>query len=197
MKIRILIIALLFFCSCNDSQKDKITPSKPSSLTTEEKINMVLEGKQSPNAKITTIDGSNVEIKSFKGKLLIIDFWATWCSPCIKEAPLFKKLAEKYNESDVAFISISIDNDFLNWKDYILSANWKGNNYWYDVDHDWPFSYLLYSKSNSENKYKFSISLPKYVMISPNGKILSKSNVGPSNPQFEIAIQKYLNKNFG
>ncbi len=192
MKLKILIIYILVFYGCNNSEKTKTEPSKVSSLTTEEKINVVLEGNQSPNAEITAIDGSKVEIESFRGKLLVIDFWATWCSPCIKEAPFFKKIAEKHKNSNVEFISISIDNTFLNWKDYILWANWKGNNYWYDMDRNQPFSYLIYSKSSSKNKYAFSLSLPKYVILSPDGKILSNSGLGPSKPEFEILIKKFL-----
>ncbi len=182
----------MVFYGCNNSEKTQKEVPKASSLTTEEKINIVLEGNQSPNADIIAIDSSKIEIESFKGKLLIIDFWATWCSPCIKEAPFFKKMAEKYKNSNVEFISISIDNDFSNWKDYILWANWKGNNYWYNMDRNQPFSYLVYSKPNSKNEYAFSIRLPKYVMISPDGEILCKSRIGPTNPEFEMLIKKYL-----
>lgn len=118
--------------SCKNSTeipKNESEQINISSLTKKERMNIVSEGNQSPNGKIKTIDNSVIEIESFSGNLLIIDFWATWCVPCLKEAPLFKKVAEKYKNSNAKFISISIDQDFLDWQNYILKNDWEGKNY--------------------------------------------------------------------
>ncbi len=193
MTLRFLLLLFFICCSCkNNSEKTNAEKTNIYALTTNEKISAVSKGNQSPNSKIKTIDGSIIDTESFRGKLLVIDFWATWCSPCIKEAPIFRKIAKKYKNSNVEFVSISIDGEFSNWKDYIIRANWEGNNYWCKMRPDNPFSYLLYSKSNLKDKYAIGISLPKYVIISPQGEILSNSDLRPSKPEFEMEIKKYL-----
>ncbi|MFD2564998.1 TlpA family protein disulfide reductase [Aquimarina rubra] len=152
----------------------------------------VSEGNKSPNAKIKTVDNSIVEIESFKGKLLIIDFWATWCVPCLKEAPLFKDIANKYKNSNAEFISISVDEDFLDWKNYVQEKKWNEKHYWFGMQEHQPFFSLLYSKHTMENKEMILMGIPKYVIISPTGEILSNTDLRPSKPEFEIEIKKYL-----
>ncbi|WP_405205706.1 TlpA family protein disulfide reductase [Aquimarina sp. LLG6339-5] len=194
-RIIVLIVLSLLYFGCknkNEATNTKLKNIDYSSLTEEEKINIAAEGNQINNSKIANIDSLLIDTKSFRGKLLVIDFWATWCSPCIKEAPLFKKLAKKYKNKNVEFISISIDSEFSHWKNYILEANWEGNNYWYGDFNQEPFSYLLYSKFTVKNEEIIGISLPKYVIISPNGEILSNSDLRPSKPGLEMEIKKHL-----
>ncbi|MDH7448185.1 TlpA family protein disulfide reductase [Aquimarina sp. 2201CG14-23] len=196
MKLRILTILTLVCYSCNDNPKTtKTQPEQTniSSLTKKERMAIVSEGKKSPNGQIKAVDNSITEIESFKGKLLVIDFWATWCAPCLQEAPLFKDIAEKYKSANAEFISISIDEDFSDWKNYVLEKSWKGKNYWFGMQENKPLFSLLYSKHTTENKEMILIGIPKYVIISPTGKILSNSDLRPSKPEFEMEIKKYLN----
>lgn len=190
-----LFIAVLVSFSCNNTAEIKKTETEQSEIATiteEQKLEMVEEGKQVGSAIITTIDSTLVETDAFKGKLLVIDFWATWCSQCIKEAPMFKQIAKKYKDENVTFISISIDSDFSNWKEYVTENNWEGNNYWYGRFSKDSFAYLIYSKFNMKGEEVVGISLPKYVIISPEGKILSNADLRPSKPEFEAEIKKYL-----
>ena len=55
------------------------------------------------------INGKSIKLTEFKGKIVILDFWATWCPPCIKEIPNLKKIYSKYKDDDFEIISIALE----------------------------------------------------------------------------------------
>ena len=62
--------------------------------------------------KLTKLDGSKLDLATLRGKIIVINFWATWCGPCLTEMPLFEKTMVKYKEDkDVVFLAISTDED--------------------------------------------------------------------------------------
>jgi len=195
MKLRILIALLACFSCKNETALPKLPtdPKDVSALTMEERMDMVSVGNPSPNGKLTDPNEAIIDIDSFKGKLVVIDFWATWCAPCLQEAPLFKEIAEKYKNSNAEFISISIDQEFADWKSYISKNNWTGKNYWFGMQEEAPFFSYLFSKTMVKSNEMILIGIPKYVIISPEGIIVSNSDLRPSKPGFEIEIQKQLN----
>lgn len=194
MKLRIFIIIIVCF-SCRtktETAEEKSEQTNISSLTKAERMEIVSFRKECPNGTLKDANESTIAIKSFRGKLLIIDFWATWCAPCLTEAPFFKEIAEKYKGSNAEFITVSVDQDFADWKNYILKNNWNGKNYWYGMKEDEPLFSLLYSKHKVDENEMILMGLPKYIIISPQGKILSNSNLRPSKPEFELEIKKHL-----
>jgi peroxiredoxin len=64
-----------------------------------------------PNWTLKDVDGKPVPWSEFKGKVVIVDFWATWCPPCRTEIPGYVALQKKYAAEGVAFIGISVDGD--------------------------------------------------------------------------------------
>ena len=67
-------------------------------------------GKPAPDFNLKDINGESVSLKNFRGKVVLLDFWATWCGPCIRELPALKAIYEKHKHStDFALISISSD----------------------------------------------------------------------------------------
>ena len=74
-------------------------------------------GNPSVDWEFFDINGNKYSSKDFLGKYIYIDVWASWCGPCIKEAPYFKEIAKKFEGKDIVFVSISVDeskNDWLN-----------------------------------------------------------------------------------
>ena len=62
-----------------------------------------------PEFNLENVRGGMLDSKDLKGKIVVVDFWATWCGPCIKEIPKYKKLREKLEGKDVEFIGITLE----------------------------------------------------------------------------------------
>jgi len=69
----------------------------------------VESGVRAPNFTLYDLDNNKVSLKSFKGKVVLLDFWATWCYPCRMEIPHFISLQEDYNSSGLEVVGIALD----------------------------------------------------------------------------------------
>lgn len=63
------------------------------------------------DAQLESIEGRRIKLSDLRGKVLLIDFWATWCAPCVEAMPALKKLYEKYEEKGLEILAVSIDDD--------------------------------------------------------------------------------------
>jgi thiol-disulfide isomerase/thioredoxin len=66
-------------------------------------------GTQLPDFSLPDLDNSPWRAEEWRNKILVINFWATWCPPCVREMPLFKRLQKTYAKQDVLFIGIAVD----------------------------------------------------------------------------------------
>jgi peroxiredoxin len=64
------------------------------------------EGQSSPDLAITTTDGTKLQLSEFRGRAVILDYWATWCGPCVREIPHLQKVADEFPQ-DLVVIGIS------------------------------------------------------------------------------------------
>ena len=76
-------------------------------------------GRVAPNFSFTALDGSHLSLESLTGKVVLIDFWATWCGPCREALPHVKEIAKKFAGQPLVVISISMDSDDTKWKDFV------------------------------------------------------------------------------
>jgi thiol-disulfide isomerase/thioredoxin len=75
--------------------------------------------RMTPPFSITTLDGQHVSLDSLAGKVVLIDFWATWCGPCREALPRLKGIAHRFQEQPLVIISISLDKDENKWKEFV------------------------------------------------------------------------------
>lgn len=68
-----------------------------------------LSGKPAPAWKLKDVNGKTVQLADFKGKVVILDFWATWCGPCKMEIPSFVALQKQYHDQGLEVIGLSVD----------------------------------------------------------------------------------------
>jgi peroxiredoxin len=72
-----------------------------------------------PPFMATTLDGQHISMDSLAGKVVLIDFWATWCGPCVNALPNIRHIAHKFEEQPFVVLSISLDSDEAKWKSFV------------------------------------------------------------------------------
>ncbi len=75
--------------------------------------------RMAPAFAVTTTDGRRVSLDDLKGKVVLLDFWATWCGPCREALPHMKSIAKKFDGQPLVVLSVSLDSDEQKWKDFI------------------------------------------------------------------------------
>lgn len=126
-------------------------------------------GAIAPEISLTDTNGKIVPLSSLRGKIVLIDFWASWCGPCRKENPHVVEVFQKYHAQGFEVFSVSLDRDRDKWIDAIK----KDGLTWTHV------SDLQYWKSEGAKTYGIS-AIPATVLIDKDGKIISKKLRGPS-----------------
>jgi thiol-disulfide isomerase/thioredoxin len=75
--------------------------------------------RMAPPFVVTTLDGQRISMDDLKGKVVLLDFWATWCGPCRAALPHMQKIAKKFEGEPLVVLSVSLDQDEQKWKDFI------------------------------------------------------------------------------
>ncbi len=84
------------------------------------------------NFTLTALDGGKLDLKSLRGKVVIFDFWATWCVPCRAQHPLYEELKKRFHErDDVVFLSVDTDEDHELVAPFLESQHWSGSNVYF------------------------------------------------------------------
>lgn len=121
-----------------------------------------------PSLEALDKDGTLVKLSDFEGKYILIDFWASWCVPCIKGFPHLKALYSKYKDEGLVVISISVDNekDEQKWLNAIEQNNIMG------------WIHILSCKNSGENNicdlYDSHSPIPLYIVIDNSGNIIKR-----------------------
>ena len=122
------------------------------------------EGKVAPEFSFPTPDGKkNLGPQDFKGKILVLDFWASWCGPCRAEIPHLKEAYKEYSDKGVAFFSVSIDKDNAAWKKAMKEENMA-----------WPQVCAPKAGKDVMKQYQFS-GIPYILVIDKEGRIVAKN----------------------
>ncbi len=114
-KLFCLILVLMFIAA--GCKKKEPEPTQQAEVKAEEKTTQPLadkappgpSAKSAPSFTLQDLNGKQVSLSDFKGKVVVLDFWATWCPPCVMEIPHFIELYEQYKEQGFAMVGISVD----------------------------------------------------------------------------------------
>lgn len=123
----------------------------------------------------------NILFQSKKDSLIVIDFWASWCGPCIKEFPSLKRIKIELKDKKITFLTINVDENIEKWND----LNKK-----YNLNKD---SYYLKNGFNSNFGKRFlKNGIPKVLIFDTNGLLISQNFLTPSHPLFNKSLNEVL-----
>ena len=149
----------------------------------EERVNefyRLKEGKAAPDFMLLDTAGNVVSLADFRKKHVYIDFWASWCMPCIRQFPYADSLAKKYSEEDLMFIYINMDTKESQWKNALKGHKSHG-------------VHLFAGGFNTQIAKDYGISsLPKYFLIDPYGIFIETDAPRPSDPALENRLDFLL-----
>lgn len=148
---------------------DKMKAAMPTSKytadlkTTIESIAPLEVGGLAPEIALKNLEGSVVKLSSLRGKIVLIDFWASWCGPCRKENPNVVRLYNTYKDKGFEILGVSLDDNADKWKAAIAKdgLTWK------------HVSDLGGWKSSAAQTYQVN-SIPFTVLLDKNGRIIAK-----------------------
>ena len=150
-----------------------------------------LNGKPAPSFALENLSGSKVSLASYKGKAVMINFWATWCGPCKVETPWIIELRNKYAAQGFEVLGVDAEGDDLQVSDKAGWAKAEANAGKFATEMKVPYPVLLDGDSISRD-YGGLDDLPASFFVDRSGKVVAASVGLTSESDIERNIRKAL-----
>lgn len=128
--------------------------------------------------KGTTLDGKEIDLAKLKGKVVLVDFWATWCGPCVAEIPNMKKMYEAYNGRGFEILGVSVDNGKDAPTKFIAERKLP-----------WPCIHDDRAGGKSLSDHYGVMAIPLPILVDREGKVVSMNARGP---ELERLLEKHI-----
>ncbi len=119
---------------------------------------VVAAGDQAPGFTITADNGRSVALPNFGGKLLVLNFWATWCPPCVEETPSLSQFAQEFSNKGAVVLGVSVDKDQKAYRAFLEKFH----------------PTFLTARDMSLHEDYGTYMYPETYIIDANGKVLKK-----------------------
>ncbi|WP_316838525.1 TlpA disulfide reductase family protein [Pedobacter gandavensis] len=147
-----------------------------------EDLYLFAKGTPGYNFELKDVNDKIHKLSDFKGKVVIIDMWAMWCAPCLKEKPIMGKIEQGYHDrNDIVFIGVSVDG--INRSDI-----WKG----FVKKNGFSSLELISDATSSIQQYYKIGGIPRFLVFDRKGNIVTVDAPMPSNPEFKKLIDRTL-----
>ena len=141
--------------------------------------NMPNDGDMSIDFSYPNIAGEMISLSSFRGRLVYIDVWATWCGPCIAELPSLERLQKDYENMDIVFLSVSVDTDKEAWEKMLTEDQLDGVQLWADGWSQITKSYAIFG-------------IPRFMLVDRSGELIAVDAPRPSSNEIRSMIDEKI-----
>jgi thiol-disulfide isomerase/thioredoxin len=160
--------------------KERITKTTDSWLERKTAVdNMPKEGEPAIDFNYPDIEGNEFSLSSFKGDLVYVDVWATWCGPCKAEIPSLQKLESDYHGKDITFMSVSVDTDKEAWQKMVAEKELGGVQLWADGWSKITKDYAIFG-------------IPRFMLFDSEGNVISTNAPRPSSDEIRELLEANL-----
>lgn len=160
--------------------KERITKTTDSWLERKTAVdNMPKEGEPAIDFNYPDIEGNEISLTSFKGDLVYVDVWATWCGPCKAEIPSLQKLETDYHGKDITFMSVSVDTDKEAWEKMVAEKELGGVQLWADGWSKITKDYAIFG-------------IPRFLLFDAKGNVISTNAPRPSSDEIRELLEANL-----
>lgn len=142
----------------------------------------ILPGKEAPALSFVNPEGKALNLAAFKGQILYVDVWATWCGPCKAEIPALEEVYKHFKGNDkIKVISISCDQDKEAWETFL-----KEN------PHEWA-QYIVDENGDKALSEGYMVNtIPRFMVIDADGKFIDSNAKRPSDPEIISYLEGLL-----
>ncbi|MEA1874068.1 MAG: TlpA disulfide reductase family protein [Bacteroidota bacterium] len=141
----------------------------------------IKHGKKAPEFSYPDINGDSISLADFRGEILYIDVWATWCGPCHVEIPAFEALVNDYSNEPIQFLSVSVDENKSAWIKFIKKEA-----------PSWSQSFTGGWECSICDDY-FIKGIPRFILIDAEGKIIDATAPRPSSDEIRPLLDELIN----
>ena len=166
-----LIVALLLAFGCARRAPEGGGPAVPSSAGE--------VGSKAPNFELMDLSGKKAQLSDFTGKVVILDFWATWCGPCRAEVPDLVRLQSKYRDKGLLVVGLSLDAEGASAVKPFAE----------EFNVNYP---MLLANADTARRFGGIIGIPTTFVLDRQGRIVKKFMGRVEQKTFEEAVQPLL-----
>jgi len=154
----VILVAAVSFSGCKSSGTSSGSPSGTASPLADE-----------PSVTFKDLQGNNVELSSLKGKLVLVNFWGTWCEPCRGEIPILIDMQQKYGSKGFTVLGVATNDDLKAVDPFIHNTQ-------FNVDgHQMTMNYpIVMGSDDISTKFGGLLGMPTSFLISRDGKIIKR-----------------------
>jgi len=189
MKKVLLIISTVLVLIVATYFADKATRVKAtSSIKNAQQVEAKIDGKPAPEVKFKDLDGKEVTLAQFKGTVVLVDFWATWCDPCYVEIPWLIEMQQKYAAKGFTVLGVAMDEEGKSAVTPFLAKER------FDVNgQKLPMNYpIVLGNDDVADKFGGLLGYPTGFLITRDGKVVKKFQGLTSFDEIAKAIESQL-----